>query len=682
MTSMSSISATLQQTATPALTAQSLSAGKWQLATHLKIIDRVLVDAATKKLQQQGYNGVIIEMQPRGGKSELCSKYFPMWFLGTFPGQNIILCSATDDLAWDFSEQTRDLLREHGEDVFGVSVRQDAKSKTGWKTTAGGSLRAAGVGGSIMGRGADVLIIDDYFKNVEEARSENNRNKLYEWYRSTSSTRLTPDGFVVIVCCIAEGTRVLMGNGSWKEIQDIQPGDKVRSYDKSSDGIAQTVTATIPQGVVDTYELKTANHTIFATARHPFLRLVRPTKNPWYRAKSQDFEWVKLEDLKEGDYICSYQLKENGVNPQKFTREDMWVLGYMFGDGWITRIPNDIDSMRWATCVARGSALDDKSDLVVSYIEHKFNAFMKLTSGGYYRTDVAEVGRTFEKLGLVGKAKTKRIPEYVYTLPLELRDAFLDGLCDADGTVGQSDMRTVWLCNRELVKDIKMLALSCGYKTSNLFENTRTSQPPNSPQPIDAYYCAIHIGSKRYKQPFGISRVRHVAKAGTRRVYDLSVNGSENFIVEGLVCHNTRWHIDDLSGKILHDARHGSGEKWLRVRIPAICDDPDHDPLGRSAGEAMWPERFSEEWLQGRKRGYIAAGYEWMWLALYQQSPPMVLDSEFSPEYFKDEHYFTKWPKDRDLRWKILILDPSLGKTDKSDYSAWLRIGLGHNGLL
>lgn len=138
-------------------------------------------------------------MPPRHGKSELTSKYFPAWHLGVFPEKNIILTSATDDLALDFSAAARDVLLEHGASTFGVTVRGDSQARHRWQVEAGGMMRAAGVGGSIMGRGANGLIVDDYFKNVEDALSERNREKVYEWYLSTAMTRLAPDAWEVVV---------------------------------------------------------------------------------------------------------------------------------------------------------------------------------------------------------------------------------------------------------------------------------------------------------------------------------------------------------------------------------------------------------------------------------------------------------------------------------------------------
>lgn len=164
------------------------------MAPHLAVLDQALTDIATGNI-----NRLVVEMPPRHGKSELGSKYFPSWYLGTFPDRNVILTSATDDLALDFSAAARDVLLEHGPELFGVRIRGDRQAAHRWQLEQGGMLRSAGVGGSIMGRGANLLIIDDYCKNVEEALSDTYRRKVHQWYHSTSSTRLTPDGAVVII---------------------------------------------------------------------------------------------------------------------------------------------------------------------------------------------------------------------------------------------------------------------------------------------------------------------------------------------------------------------------------------------------------------------------------------------------------------------------------------------------
>jgi len=61
------------------------------------------------------------------------------------------------------------------------------------------SYIAAGVGGSIIGEGADLLVIDDPVKNVEEAESKNQRDRVWDWYRTVARTRLQPDASIILI---------------------------------------------------------------------------------------------------------------------------------------------------------------------------------------------------------------------------------------------------------------------------------------------------------------------------------------------------------------------------------------------------------------------------------------------------------------------------------------------------
>lgn len=281
-------------------------------------------------------------MPPRHGKSELTSRYLPAWHVGTFPEKNIILTSATGSLAMDFSRAARETIREFGPSVFGVSLSKDKQAQHDWEVTQGGGVRAAGIGGDIMGRGADGLIVDDFFKNVEAALSETQRHAIVNWFLTTAKTRLTPDGWIVIVA--------------------------------------------------------------------------------------------------------------------------------------------------------------------------------------------------------------------------------------------------------------------------------------------------------------------------------------------------TRWHPNDLIGSVLKEAAE-TGEEWRRIRFPALA--VEEDVLGRKPGEALWPDgppgyrdTFNEQVLDQKRRGFIAAGKEWAWDALYQQNPPTTLDSEWPASYFTDRIWFDDWSEAGEIQWRILSLDPSVGANEKSDYSAYVKLGI------
>ncbi len=144
---------------------------------------------------------LMIFMPPRHGKSELASRKFPAWYLGRNPHKQIIAASYNSDLAMDFGRDVRNLVGSpEFSDIFtGVELREDSRAANRMNTSHGGAYVAAGVGTAVTGRGAHVLLIDDPFKDREEADSERRRQIVDDWFRSTAYTRLMPGGAIVLI---------------------------------------------------------------------------------------------------------------------------------------------------------------------------------------------------------------------------------------------------------------------------------------------------------------------------------------------------------------------------------------------------------------------------------------------------------------------------------------------------
>lgn len=143
---------------------------------------------------------LMITMPPRHGKSELASRRFPAWYLGRNADKQIIAASYNSDLANDFGREVRNIV--HSPEftaLFETGLAQDSKAANRWHTDKGGMYVAAGVGTAITGRGADILLIDDPFKDRQEADSEITRQRVWDWYTSTAYTRLMPGGAVVVI---------------------------------------------------------------------------------------------------------------------------------------------------------------------------------------------------------------------------------------------------------------------------------------------------------------------------------------------------------------------------------------------------------------------------------------------------------------------------------------------------
>lgn len=147
---------------------------------------------------------LIINMPPRHTKSEFASYLLPAWFLGKFPNKKVIQCSNTGELAVGFGRKVRNLVdSEVYHDIFPeLTLQADSKAAGRWNTSKGGDYFAIGVGGTVTGKGADVLIIDDPHSEQEAAMAASNPeiyDKVYEWYTSGPRQRLQPGGAIVIV---------------------------------------------------------------------------------------------------------------------------------------------------------------------------------------------------------------------------------------------------------------------------------------------------------------------------------------------------------------------------------------------------------------------------------------------------------------------------------------------------
>ncbi len=159
-------------------------------------MDRLIVEAVAGRGPQR----LIVAVPPRHGKSELISRHTPAWFLGCFPEKRVMLATYGGDFAMSWGRKNRDLLEEHGPGLYGITVDQSSRAADRWDLKGHeGGMQTAGVGGSITGKGADLLIIDDPIKDSEEAGSETIREKHWEWWLSTASPRLHPGAAVIVL---------------------------------------------------------------------------------------------------------------------------------------------------------------------------------------------------------------------------------------------------------------------------------------------------------------------------------------------------------------------------------------------------------------------------------------------------------------------------------------------------
>jgi predicted phage terminase large subunit-like protein len=190
---------------------------------HHKIIAEKFNKIATGEIKR-----LIVNMPPRHTKSEFASNYLPAWMIGKNPKLKIIQTTHTAELAVRFGRKAKNVIDSpEYQEVFQTRLQEDSKAAGRWETEGGGEYFAAGVGGAITGRGADLLIIDDPHKE-QDAMSKEGFDKAYEWYTSGPRQRLQPGGAIVVVMtrwstkdltgCLIHGQKEVKGD-QWELIE-------------------------------------------------------------------------------------------------------------------------------------------------------------------------------------------------------------------------------------------------------------------------------------------------------------------------------------------------------------------------------------------------------------------------------------------------------------------------------
>lgn len=518
----------------------SFTNGLYEAASHHKLICDKLEAVEAGKIDR-----LMIFMPPRHGKSELASKRFPAWCLGRDPARQIIAASYNSELAADFGRNVRNIVAEpEFAEVFpGVTLAQDSHAAARLNTNHGGAYVAAGVGTAVTGRGAHIALIDDPFKDREEADSERRRDLVWDWYRSTLFTRLMPGGAIVLIQCMVGDTRVRMASGGEKLLRDIRPGDRVATYCEGRLASSRVLNWAA-QGVDAVFKIRTTSGIIVeANARHPFLV-----------ERNGKLEWIRLKNIRVGDRI----LRVTGAN----------------GAVSNVRLPDAISLLGAGACANRTTTRSDG----------------RTGLGRHQHT--AGLGRT---------------PSCVTAMALGLTNT---RPCSNDSGADAPSADALQVKDRQ----------SIGAKPSALTIATTLEESGG--------FCAttaISLSAEDATRPcfdeqpntFRADEVASITAAGREIVYDIQVEHTENFIANGLVSHNTRWHEDDLAGRLL-----ASESDWDVLELPALDSD----------GNALWPEWYDEAAL-ARIRATIGPRE---WSALYQQRPQPDEGTFFQRAWFKE----------------------------------------------
>lgn len=169
----------------------------FKIGPHHRKLSQIFTDVIEGRKKR-----VIINIAPRMGKSEFSSYLFPAFFLGKYPEKKIIMGTHTAGLSEDFGRRVRNLIQseEYAEIFPQTGVAEDQKAAGKWSTTAGGQYYAAGVGGALAGRGADLFVIDDPHSEQDvKSNSQLAFETAWAWFQTGPLQRLMPGGAIIVI---------------------------------------------------------------------------------------------------------------------------------------------------------------------------------------------------------------------------------------------------------------------------------------------------------------------------------------------------------------------------------------------------------------------------------------------------------------------------------------------------
>jgi len=485
---------------------------------------------------------VIVNIAPRHGKSELISYLAPAWFLGNHPAKKVIMASHTADLAVNFGRRVRNLVGSDAyKDIFPeISLQADSKSASRWGTNKDGEYFAIGVGGALAGRGADLFIIDDPHSE-QDAKTRKKQSVFlpaWEWFQSGPLQRLMPGGAIVVVMCMAGDTKVLMADGSNKELRSIRRGDEVATYEDGK--IASSSVLNHKSNGVDTvYTVKTQSGIMVrANERHPLLVNV-----------DGEHKWIRLKNLKVGMPSCSNE-----------------------GCGRPARSQNKPDLC--GACQAKRSY---HKNTPTSHITHKGimesgKTKLALTpnvSGQPLLKDCARA--TITKIG--GRLGTEQHP--IMLRQGGQTDLKVDMALTKTTIINYFKNKTGYalsVINRLLNKTLAATGVT-NYvlTTTTIQEKLEPFYAMTATSPPDMQKNPLQQKPLQNTSDFITDKIESITYAGKEEVFDVQIDRTENFIANGLISHNTRWSKLDLTGQIVNQMiKNDDVDQWEVVEFPAI----------------------------------------------------------------------------------------------------------------
>ena len=368
--------------------------------------------------------------------------------------------------------------------------------------------------------------------------------------------------------CLSTSSLILTKQGL-KKITEIKVGDEVYAFDQNTHQLViKKCSGVFDNGRKEVFELQTFHHSIKATANHPFLVLKRNG-----RGRENSLVWKVLEDIEVGDRVVTLKsmncntpfkfpetervergdYKVNRLNeinlPKESDPDIMKYLGIFVGDGWRRRTRGEIGFALPVGKKARNVLVDLHKKIFSSKIS---------ADKDYVYINSVNLAKFIDPLGLGQGAKNKSIPGWVFILPQDQKEAFVEGLMLADGYDCKGSKRYV-SANIDLLKRLRLLLQTINYRVGKIHTQMKKKGAICVSRELkaDSEYGYICFSRKKernidkypsqYKYQdflinnkfFQTEEVVSIKSRGIEPTLDLRVEDEHNFIADGIVVHNT-----------------------------------------------------------------------------------------------------------------------------------------------
>jgi Fe-S cluster assembly scaffold protein SufB len=367
--------------------------------------------------------------------------------------------------------------------------------------------------------------------NLVTKRAHAHENSTVEWIDANTG-------------CLT-GDALVLKNNDVVPIASIKPGDFVYSLTPEFEIQRSRVAATRENPPEQAYNLVLRNHReVRATANHPFL-VARKV------GRTRRMAWLPLAAIVPGDEVAIAGTVPDRGEPKQFepivrrprsrkaftapeqsTDELLWVLGFYLGDGFLDGANRVI------------FAVPDSDPACERLRERLVSTFgLETTRGQGVQLRVASAPFVdwLVANGFGGNADTKRVPDWVFRLPHPQKKAFIDGYIAADGHVRKGHKNvSIASASWELLEQVKALGISAGLNPTKVSTWTRFEKLPLGTREKSYTTSFLYFGDETLESPVHFVPILTIEPAGEHVTYDIEVEGTANFIANGIFAHNSK----------------------------------------------------------------------------------------------------------------------------------------------